>query len=114
MFSNQFAMASSISGLLVLGAGGIGLAIARRLGAGRLVFLADNLLKIPYSAASSLRSDGHEVETQIVDVLSNDSVKNLVKVASGTARLNTVVNPDLAIQSLSWFSRISYADDKAS
>src|SRR6478735_9376410 len=85
-------MASSRSGLLVLGAGGMGLAIARRLGAGRLVFLADNSPKVLDFAASSLRSDGHEVQTHIVDVSSNDSVKNLAKIASEAARLNVVVN----------------------
>ncbi|KAH7216368.1 hypothetical protein DER44DRAFT_807323 [Fusarium oxysporum] len=85
-------MASSRSGLLVLGAGGMGLAIARRLGAGRLVFLADNSPKVLDFAACSLRSDGHEVQTHIVDVSSNDSVKNLAKIASEAARLNAVVN----------------------
>ncbi|KAM0080499.1 hypothetical protein ACKRZS_007344 [Fusarium odoratissimum] len=85
-------MASSRSGLLVLGAGGMGLAIARRLGAGRLVFLADNSPKVLDFAASSLRSDGHEVQTHIVDVSSNDSVKSLAKIASEAARLNAVVN----------------------
>ncbi|RKL09105.1 hypothetical protein BFJ70_g16721 [Fusarium oxysporum] len=85
-------MTSSRTGLLVLGAGGMDLAIARRLGAGKLVILADYSPKVLDSAVSSLRNDGHEVETHIVDVSSNDSVKNLAKVASGAARLNTVVN----------------------
>ncbi|KAF4343851.1 NAD(P)-binding [Fusarium beomiforme] len=85
-------MASSRSGLLVLGAGGMGLAIARRLGEGRLVFLTDNSPKVPNFAASSLRSDGHEVQTHVVDVSSNDSVKDLAKIASEAAKLNTVVN----------------------
>ncbi|KAJ3454534.1 hypothetical protein MRS44_013134 [Fusarium solani] len=85
-------MASSRRGLLVIGAGGMGLAIARRLGAGQLVILADSSQKVLDSAASSLQDDGHEVETQIVDVSSHESVENLSKVASGAARLNTVIN----------------------
>ncbi|UPK90026.1 hypothetical protein LCI18_000961 [Fusarium solani-melongenae] len=85
-------MASSRRGLLVIGAGGMGLAIARRLGAGQLVILADSSQKALDSAASSLQDDGHQVETQIVDVSSHESVQNLSKIASGAARLNTVIN----------------------
>ncbi|KAM5347756.1 hypothetical protein ACJ41O_007580 [Fusarium nematophilum] len=85
-------MAAYRNGLLVIGAGGMGLAIARRLGAGNRVILADFSEKILNSAATSLQDDGHTVETQVVDVSSYESVEKLAKFASGKSRLQTVVN----------------------
>ncbi|KAM0433870.1 hypothetical protein ACHAPT_003813 [Fusarium lateritium] len=85
-------MPLSQNGLLVIGVGGMGLAIARRLGAGRRVFLADYSKDTLDAAANSLRDTGHDVETQIVDVSSYESVTQLAKHASSTSNLNTVVN----------------------
>ncbi|KAL2677331.1 hypothetical protein Neosp_011100 [[Neocosmospora] mangrovei] len=85
-------MPFSRNGLLVIGAGGMGLAIARRLGPGRRVFLADYSKDTLESAANSLRDTGHDVETQIVDVSSFESVTKLAKHATSTSTLNTVVN----------------------
>lgn len=85
-------MSFSRNGLLVIGAGGMGLAIARRLGAGRRVFLADYSKDTLESAANSLRDTGHDVETQIVDVSSYESVTKLARHATSTSTLNTVVN----------------------
>ncbi|KAH8685299.1 hypothetical protein BGZ61DRAFT_423853 [Ilyonectria robusta] len=78
--------------LAVIGAGGLGLAIARRLGPGQRVVLADYSQKALDTAAESLRDHGHEVETRIVDVSSYESVTELAKFAAATGQLNTVVN----------------------
>lgn len=85
-------MATYQSALLVIGAGGMGLAIARRLGSGQRVILADFSSKILDAAASSLRENGHDVTTQIVDVSSYESVSQLATSSSVQCKLNTVVN----------------------
>ncbi|KAM5343272.1 hypothetical protein ACJ41O_014238 [Fusarium nematophilum] len=85
-------MATYRSRLLVIGAGGLGLSIARRLGFGNRVILADYSEKVLNAAASSLRDDGHDVETRVVDVSSYKSVQELAKHASTTNRLQTVVH----------------------
>lgn len=85
-------MAAYQNALLVIGAGGMGLAIARRLGSGQRVILADFSSKILDVAANSLRENGHDVTTQIVDVSSFESVTQLATSASVQCKLNTVVN----------------------
>ncbi|KAJ3549048.1 hypothetical protein NM208_g708 [Fusarium decemcellulare] len=80
------------SGILVVGTGGIGLSVARRLGHGQLVILADYSEKALEFAANDLRDSGNEVDTQTVDVSKYESVENLAKFASEKCRLQTVVN----------------------
>lgn len=78
--------------LTIIGAGGMGVAIARRLGSGQRVVLADFALESLDRAAESLRSTGHQVETQLVDVADFASVTSLAKLASSAGELKTVVN----------------------
>ncbi|KAF7542489.1 hypothetical protein G7Z17_g11534 [Cylindrodendrum hubeiense] len=85
-------MAAYRSALVVIGAGGMGLAIARRLGPGQRVVLADYSQKALDAAAASLRDHGHEVEPRLVDVSSYESVTELAKFATAAGQLNTVVN----------------------
>ncbi|KAK7422533.1 hypothetical protein QQX98_001551 [Neonectria punicea] len=85
-------MSAYRNALVVIGAGGMGLAIARRLGSGQRVVLADYSQKALDTAAESLRDHGHEVEARIVDVSSYESVSELAKFAAATGQLNTVVN----------------------
>jgi NAD(P)-dependent dehydrogenase (short-subunit alcohol dehydrogenase family) len=68
--------------VVVIGAGGIGLAIARRQGAGRSVLLADFNERTLESAANELRGLGHQVTTQLVDVSSRESVRSLAEAAA--------------------------------
>ncbi|HEY2503931.1 MAG TPA: NAD(P)-binding domain-containing protein, partial [Mycobacterium sp.] len=49
--------------LAVIGVGGMGQAIARRLGAGKTVLLADYNEGTLASVAESLAADGHHVES---------------------------------------------------
>lgn len=74
--------------VVVIGAGGIGLAIARRQGAGRTILLADFNAKVLESAAADLRTSGNEVTTQHVDVADRASVKAL---AGSAAKLGPVM-----------------------
>jgi NAD(P)-dependent dehydrogenase (short-subunit alcohol dehydrogenase family) len=73
--------------LTIIGVGGMGHAIARRLGSGKTVLLADNNDAALASVAESLSADGHHVETQVVDVASSESVHGL---AEHAARLGSV------------------------
>jgi NAD(P)-dependent dehydrogenase (short-subunit alcohol dehydrogenase family) len=67
--------------IVVIGAGSIGQAIARRISAGKRVLLAD-LKKANADAAASVLADaGFEVSTAPVDVSSRDSVQALVETA---------------------------------
>src|SRR6201996_6472642 len=54
--------------LVVIGAGGMGVSIARRVGAGRTIVLADINAAGLDATASALIDDGHQVLTQQVDV----------------------------------------------
>lgn len=78
--------------IVVIGAGSIGQAIARRIGAGKHVLLAD-LRKESVDAASHILSDaGFEVSTAIVDVSSRESVHALVERATATGTITGVIH----------------------
>ena len=78
--------------IVIIGAGGIGVAIARRQGFGRTVLLADFNEKTLAGAAQSLRDAGYAVETHSVDVTSRDSVKALSTAAAALGSVTQVVN----------------------
>lgn len=78
--------------IVIIGAGGIGVAIARRQGFGRTVLLADFNEQILNSAAQTMREAGYAIETQPVDVTSRESVKALAATAAALGRVTQVVN----------------------
>lgn len=78
--------------VVVIGAGGIGLAIAKRLGFGRTVLLADFNEAVLASAAQTMREASYAVESQIVDVSSRDSVRALAEKAASLGSVLQVVN----------------------
>ena len=65
--------------LVVIGAGGLGLAIARRQGPGKSILLADFSESALQAGAKALEHAGHTVATQIVDVSSRESVNSLAQ-----------------------------------
>jgi NAD(P)-dependent dehydrogenase (short-subunit alcohol dehydrogenase family) len=67
--------------LVVLGAGGMGTAIAERLGPGRTVLLADNDPVALELATRRLADGGHDVVPQPVDVSDAADVRQLAQVA---------------------------------
>jgi NAD(P)-dependent dehydrogenase (short-subunit alcohol dehydrogenase family) len=69
--------------VVLIGAGSIGQAIARRVGAGKHVVLADLRQDNADSAAKILADAGFEVSTAVADVSSRASVQALVQAASG-------------------------------
>ncbi|WP_433693742.1 SDR family oxidoreductase [Paraburkholderia phenoliruptrix] len=78
--------------IVVIGAGGIGVAIARQQGFGRTVLLADFNERTLHSAAQSMREAGYAVEIQLVDVTSRDSVQQLAAKAAALGSVVQVVN----------------------
>jgi NAD(P)-dependent dehydrogenase (short-subunit alcohol dehydrogenase family) len=77
--------------VVVIGAGGIGLAIARRQGAGKAVLLADFNEATLQSAADELTGLGHRVTTQTVDVSSRESVHSLAEAAHALGSVTQLV-----------------------
>jgi NAD(P)-dependent dehydrogenase (short-subunit alcohol dehydrogenase family) len=78
--------------LTIIGVGGMGRAIARRLGAGKTVLLADFDEKTLAAAAESLCADGHNVQTRSVDVASPESVHELAEYAASLGSITQVAH----------------------
>ena len=78
--------------VVIIGAGGIGLAIARRQAFGKTVLLADFKQDILDAAGEMLRNAGYEVATRHVDVASRESVRSLAEAAAGLGTVMQVVN----------------------
>lgn len=78
--------------VVVIGAGGIGQAIARRQGSGRTILLADLSETALATAAAALEAGGHTVETSRVDVSSRESVNELASMAAGLGEVVRVVH----------------------
>ena len=69
--------------IVVIGAGQIGQAIARRVGVGKQVVLADMRPENASAAAEVLGNAGYNVSVATVDVSSRDAVHALVATATG-------------------------------
>ena len=78
--------------IVVIGAGSIGQAIARRVSAGKQVLLADLRLENATAAAKVLSDAGFNVVTATVDVSSRDSVQALVKRAMSLGEVSGVIH----------------------
>ncbi|MBF0480025.1 MAG: SDR family NAD(P)-dependent oxidoreductase, partial [Candidatus Omnitrophica bacterium] len=73
--------------IVVIGAGSIGQAIARRVSAGKQVVLADLRQDNADTAAKTLSDAGFSVSTAKVDVSSRASVQALVKTATALGEI---------------------------
>jgi NAD(P)-dependent dehydrogenase (short-subunit alcohol dehydrogenase family) len=76
----------------ITGIGGMGIACARRLGAGNQLLLADVNANSLQKAAEILRGDGFSVETQVVDVADPVSVKVFAQRAAQLGFVRTLVH----------------------
>jgi NAD(P)-dependent dehydrogenase (short-subunit alcohol dehydrogenase family) len=84
---------SSMSNVIVvIGAGLIGQAIARRVSAGKRVLLADLRQENAAAAAEVLSNAGFEVSTAIVDVSSRESIHKLVQTATALGDVTGVIH----------------------
>ena len=77
---------------VVIGAGSIGQAIARRTGAGKHVLLADFNETNLQNAKTALEDAGHTVSTQRVDVSDAESVRALAQAAAGLGDVVQVIS----------------------
>ncbi|MFD6275130.1 SDR family oxidoreductase [Streptomyces sp. NPDC060209] len=77
---------------VVIGSGSIGLAIARRIGAGRKVLLADHRDEAATAAADRLRGEGHDVVTRVTDVSDHGAVEALAEAAAVLGPVAQVVH----------------------
>lgn len=78
--------------VVITGAGGMGVTIARRIGGGATVLLADVDPTLLDAAAGALTSSGHAVATVAVDVADRASVVALAKEAHARGRVKAVVH----------------------
>src|SRR5918911_544610 len=78
--------------IVVIGAGSIGQAIARRVSAGKRVLLADLRQENAEAAAKTLSDAGFDVTTATVDVSSRASVQTLVKQAASLGEISGVIH----------------------
>ncbi|OHV30817.1 MULTISPECIES: SDR family oxidoreductase [Pseudofrankia] len=78
--------------LVVIGTGGMGVAISRRVGPGKTVLLADYNETALAEAAETLRDEGQQVVSQVVDVSSPESVYALARAAAELGPVRQVVH----------------------
>lgn len=78
--------------IVVVGAGHIGQAIARRVGFGRTVLLADRRAETAQAAADVLADAGYDTHVATVDVASRRSVSALVATATGLGAVTGLIH----------------------
>jgi NAD(P)-dependent dehydrogenase (short-subunit alcohol dehydrogenase family) len=78
--------------IVVLGAGSIGLAIARRVGAGKHIILADIRPEAAEAAAKILADAGFVTSIATVDVSSRESVRALVTMATAIGEITGFIH----------------------
>ncbi|KAK0671008.1 hypothetical protein QBC41DRAFT_63507 [Cercophora samala] len=79
----------------IIGSGGMGLASARRLAlssARTTLFLSDFSQANLDNAATSLRNDGHEVQTHLIDVSDYSSVQKFASAVAEGGKVETIVH----------------------
>lgn len=78
--------------IVLIGAGQIGQAIARRVGVGRHVVLADRSAANAAAAAEVMSNVGYDVSTATTDVSSRDAVQALVAQAAGIGQVMGLIH----------------------
>jgi NAD(P)-dependent dehydrogenase (short-subunit alcohol dehydrogenase family) len=78
--------------IVVIGPGQIGQAIARRVGVGKHVLLADMRLENAKAAAEVMANAGYEVSVATVDVSSREAVQALVEKAIGLGEITGLIH----------------------
>jgi NAD(P)-dependent dehydrogenase (short-subunit alcohol dehydrogenase family) len=78
--------------LVVIGVGGMGAAIARRLGAGHTVMLADYDETTTGALAASMTTEGYDIDCRRVDVSDRLSVSELARSAASHGRVSTLAH----------------------
>jgi NAD(P)-dependent dehydrogenase (short-subunit alcohol dehydrogenase family) len=83
---------NSVNVIVVIGAGSIGQAIARRVGTGKHILLADLRQENSDAAAKVLSEAGFGVSTAVVDVSSRASVHSLVETSTAIGSITGLIH----------------------
>lgn len=78
--------------VVLVGSGSIGQAIARRVGSGKHIVLADINLENAQIAAKTLENAGFETSTIVVDISSRESILKLIKHAKSKGEISNFIN----------------------
>ena len=78
--------------LVIIGAGGMGMAASRRVGGGKTVLLGDYDEATLNTVAQALRDEGQQVRPQVVDVSSRESVRALARTAASLGPVRHIVH----------------------
>lgn len=78
--------------VILLGSGSIGQAIARRVGAGKHVVLADLKIENANAASKTLEDAGFETSTVAADLSSRESILNLIEHAQKFGAIKNLIN----------------------
>ncbi|WP_218279840.1 SDR family oxidoreductase [Flavobacterium sp. LPB0248] len=78
--------------IVITGIGGMGLAIARRIGTGHKLVLADFNGEKLEAAAESLNDAGYEVQTAELDITNKKSVEQLAQTAAELGAIHSVIH----------------------
>ena len=94
LIKNQiiFMKDNPVNVIVLIGAGSIGQAIARRVGAGKHILLADLRQENNEAAAKTLSEAGFAVSTQVVDVSSRVSVQALVDASLAIGNITGLIH----------------------
>ncbi|KAE9362662.1 NAD(P)-binding protein [Stipitochalara longipes BDJ] len=78
--------------LVIIGAGGMGLPLARRLGSGKHILLADYSSITLETALTTLHNEGHTATSQTCDIASYTSVTSLAQIASTLGPISAIIH----------------------
>lgn len=79
-------------GLLLVGAGQIGMAIARRMGSGKKIIIGDQKLEHAEEVAQTLTNAGFDTTALQMDLSDRDSIRHMIAVGQAESNLKMLVN----------------------
>lgn len=78
--------------IILVGAGQIGMAIARRIGAGKKIIIGDKNLNNASTISKILNGAGFDTQALEVDLSSRKSINNLIEVAKENGKITGLIN----------------------
>ncbi len=78
--------------MILVGAGQIGIAIARRMGYGKKIFVGDKRIQNARAAAKLMNDAGFDAEAHECDLASRTSIRKLIAAAQQTGPISMLVN----------------------
>ncbi|MBQ0064409.1 MAG: SDR family oxidoreductase [Firmicutes bacterium] len=78
--------------MLVVGAGQISMAIARRMGAGKKIVMGDKKIENVQAIAKVMNEAGYDVEIQEMDLSSRESIVSFIEYAKSFGEISMLVN----------------------